>query len=335
LSDLSIIIVNYRSSHLILDCLQTIYRETKKINFEIIIVDNDSKDDSKTKLEKAFPGVQWVQMNYNAGFARANNEGIKNSKGDIILLLNPDTLVESNAIDKCFERFLSSPYVACGVQLLNPDRSPQISGNYFMTGGMNCLLPLPYLGNFLGSLGKFFGVKSPSIPGATQMEEVDWINGAFLMVKKQSIKKAGLMDEDFFLYAEEAEWCYRLRKSGKICLFGEIHVIHLQGETANEIFGSPGKGYFNLYDRRGLQIMLSNFVRIRKQFGIFWFLFNLLVYTLEIPVFFVGVLLSNLLFGKKAKFSLSEFYRFTKNMATIWRLTNTIIRNKPHFYKVI
>jgi GT2 family glycosyltransferase len=335
LSDLSIIIVNYCSSQLILDCLQTIYLETGKINFEIIIVDNDSQDESKTKLEKAFPEIRWVQMNYNAGFARANNEGIRNAKGDIILLLNPDTLVESGAIDKCYRRFLSSSYIGCGVQLLNPDRSPQISGNYFMTGGLNSLLPLPYLGDFLGSMGKLFSVKSPSIPEATQMVEVDWINGAFLMVKKQAINKIGLMDEDFFLYAEEAEWCYRLRKTGKICLYGDIHIVHLQGETANEIFGSEGKGYYNLYNKRGLQIIISNFVRIRKQFGVFWFLFNLLVYTLEIPVFLVGAVLSRLIYGSNAKFSLREFYQFTKNMAATWRLSFTIIRNKPHFYKVI
>ena len=335
MSDLSIIIVNYRSSQLILDCLKTIYRETKNINFEIIIADNDSQDESKIKLEKAFPEIRWVQMNYNAGFARANNEGIRNSKGDIILLLNPDTLLESDAIDQCYQRFVSSPYIACGVQLLNPDRSPQISGNYFMTGGLNCLLPLPYLGNLLGSMGKLLGVKSPSISDARQMMEVDWINGAFLMVKKQAINEAGLMDEDFFLYAEEAEWAYRLSKAGKVCLYGDIHVVHLQGETANEIFGSPGKGYYNLFNRRGLQIILSNFVRIRKQFGVFWFLINLMVYTLEIPVFFVGVLLTNLIFGRKAKFSPGDLYQFIKNMAAIWRLTYTIIKNKPHFYKVI
>lgn len=335
MSLLSIIIVNYRSSQLIHDCLQTIYRETQKIDFEIIVVDNASQDDSRVKLEQAFPDIHWVQMNYNAGFARANNEGIRNSKGDAILLLNPDTLIVSEGIYKCFQRFLSSSFIACGVQLLNPDQSPQISGNYFMTGGLNCLLPLPYLGNLIGAIGKLFDVKSPSIPEATQNLEVDWINGAFLMVKKPAIEKSGLMDEDFFLYAEEAEWCYRLRKIGKICLFGDIHVIHLQGETANEIFGSLGKGYYNLYNRKGLQIILSNFVRIRKQFGIFWFLFNLVFYTIEIPVFFVGLILSRLFYGKKAKFSFNEFSQYTRNMVIIWGLSFTIIGNKPHFYKVL
>jgi GT2 family glycosyltransferase len=315
--------------------VQTIYRETKNIDFEIIIVDNASEDDSRMKLEENFPDIHWVQMSYNAGFARANNEGIRISKGEAVLLLNPDTLIVSEAMDRCFQRFLSSSYVACGVQLLNPDQTPQISGNFFMSGGLNCLLPLPYLGNLTGGVGKLLHVKSPSVPEAVQNIEVDWINGAFLMAKKQAIEKAGLMDEDFFLYAEEAEWCYRLRKIGRICLFGDLHVIHLQGETANEIFGSKGKGYYNLYNKKGLQIVLSNFVRIRKQFGIFWFLFNLLIYTIEIPVFFVGLLFSHLFYGRKAKYSFNNFYQYTKNMVIIWGLSFTIIRNKPHFYKAL
>ena len=155
------------------------------------------------------------------------------------------------------------------------------------------------------------------------------------MVRKSALVKSGLMDEDFFLYAEEAEWCYRLRKIGKICLYGQLHIVHLQGETANEVFDSAGKGYYNLYNQKGLQIMLSNFVRIRKQSGIFWFLVNLLCYTMEIPIFLVGVIMSRLLFGQKAKYSIDEFIQFAKNLGTVWGLSITIMKNRPYFYKVL
>jgi GT2 family glycosyltransferase len=301
----------------------------------VIIVDNDSQDDSRGILENAFPRIRWIQMNNNAGFARANNEGIRKAAGETVLLLNPDTLIEDEAIDNCYELFLPAEYVACSVQLLNEDRTPQITGNYFMMGGLNWLLPLPYLGKFIFGLAKLFGVKSPNIPGATQLVEVDWVNGAFLMVRKSALVKSGLMDEDFFLYAEEAEWCYRLRKIGKICLYGQLHIVHLQGETANEVFDSAGKGYYNLYNQKGLQIMLSNFVRIRKQSGIFWFLVNLLCYTMEIPIFLVGVIMSRLLFGQKAKYSIDEFIQFAKNLGTVWGLSITIMKNRPYFYKVL
>jgi len=155
------------------------------------------------------------------------------------------------------------------------------------------------------------------------------------MVKKVAIEKAGLMDEDFFLYAEEAEWCGRLRKLGKLCIYGQLHVIHLQGASANETFGSEGKGYYNLYDRKGLQIMLSTFVRIRKQFGSGWFLVLLAFYLLEVPVFLAGVLLSRLFRGRRSRYTFNQFRQYCKNFMTVMGKTTIILRNKPYFYKVL
>jgi len=330
---LSIIIVNYKSAQLICDCVQSIYAQNSSSNFEIIVVDNDSKDGSKEQILALFPKIIWVEINYNSGFARANNEGIKRSKSDIVLLLNGDTIIENNAIEKCFHQFQSSAFVACGVQLLNPDRSPQISGNYAMKGGLNYLLPLPFLGILLKSFANMFGVKKPNVPDASGIVEVDWINGAFLMVKKNAIEKAGLLDEDFFLYAEEAEWCSRLKKVGKLCIYGDINVIHLQGETSNETFNSSGKGYMNLFDKKGQQIMLSNLVRIRKEFGVAWFMIILSFYILEIPVFLVGVLISKIFLSKK--YSFQQTKKYAENVFCLIKLSPTIIKGKPHFYKVL
>lgn len=300
--ELSIIIVNYKSSGLILNCLKSIFLQPSKINFEILILDNFSNDNSENIIRRQFPQVKWFEMGYNSGFARANNEGIRKSTGNAVLLLNADTIIENNALEKCYKNFIHSGYVACGVQLLFADRTPQISGNYFMKGGLNYLLPLPYLGNFFKEFATLLKVKKPNVPEAKDIVEVDWINGAFLMVKRFAIDKAGLLDEDFFLYAEEAEWCSRLKKAGKLCIYGDINVIHLQGETTSETYGLTGKGYKNLFDKRGLQIMLSNFVRIRKQFGIFWFLFGLFIYCIEIPVLFFDFIISNLFFKKRFHF---------------------------------
>ncbi len=331
--DLSIIIINYKCGQLIIDCIRSIIHQHSIFNYEIIIVDNNSNDDSKEILTGLFPAIKWIEMNYNSGFARANNEGIRNATGENILLLNPDTIIEGNAIEKCYHSFYKSGYVACGVQLLNVDRTPQISGNYAMKGGLNYLLPLPFTGNVLKFFASIFNVKKPNVPDAKGIVEVDWINGAYLMVKQQAIRTAGLMDEDFFLYAEEAEWCSRLKKIGKLCIYGEINIIHLQGEISNEIFASSGKGYFNLFDRKGLQIMLSNLVRIRKQFGITWFLFILFIYVLEIPIFFIGVVFSIIIFSKK--YSFLQVKNYAMNILSILKLTPRILRNQPHFYKVL
>jgi len=329
---LSIIIVNYKSAGLILDCLRSLYAMPGEYPFEVLVVDNASGDDSQQLVTTAFPGVHWLNFNYNAGFARANNEGIRQAAGDTVLLLNGDTLPDAPTILSCYRRLLESGYIAAGVQLLNPDGSPQVSGMYVMKGGLNYLLPLPYLGSLIRAAGQAVKVKAPHVRGADvaggAAVEVDWINGAFLMVRKDAIEKAGLLDEDFFLYAEEAEWCSRLKKTGPLCIFGDLNIVHLQGETANQEFGSTGKGYYNLYDRKGLQIMLSNFVRIRKQFGTGWFLVQLLFYLADIPVFFTGLAFSR-------RYSFAQFRHYCKNIGVILRLSPTIIGNKPYFYKVL
>jgi GT2 family glycosyltransferase len=323
---LSIIIVNYRSMPLLLDCLETIYRETS-MPLELIVVDNDSNDNGESILRERFPEVQWVQMGYNSGFARANNEGIRRSTGEAVLLLNPDILIEERSIEKSFERMMASEHIACGIQLLNRDRTPQISGNYFIRGGINNLLPLPFLGKIIKRLGNFLKIKKTNIPEATSEVQVDWINGAFLMVKKTAIQKTGLLDEDFFLYAEEIEWCARLHKAGTLCIYGDLHIIHLQGETANEAFASAGQGYHNLFDRKGRQILVSNFLRIRKQFGTGWFLLHLFFYLAEIP-FFLFLTIS-------PRYTFRQWKGFCSNLLYLLRLTPSIISGRRRFYKVL
>ena len=333
--NLSIIIINYRSLDLIHDCLRSIYKSEPSVSFEIIIVNNEDLSGRNNPLPSEFPAIRWIDMQYNAGFARANNEGIRQAGGDAVLILNPDTIIPLNALDETYRQFSDSDYVACGVQLLNEDSSPQISGNYFVPGGLNYLLPLPFIGKFVKAIGNLFSVKAPHVADSDSLIEVDWINGAFLMVKQSAIQKVGLMDEDFFLYAEEAEWCARLRKIGKLCIFGNVKVFHLQGISSNEAFSSAGKGYYNLYDNKGKQIILSNLVRIRKQYGLMWFLFDLCIYSLTIPVFLIGILISHL-FPKSGRFySFSDWAGFSRNMAYIWSKTPRILVNRPYFYKAL
>lgn len=333
--DCSIIIINYKSEALLADCLRSLYAHTTGINYEVIVVDNASGDNSEQIITEKFPHVRWIQLNYNAGFARGNNAGIRASNGKTVLLLNADTIIPGNAIGNCCTSLLNSDYVAAGVQLLNPDGSPQISGNYAMRGGLNYLLALPYLGSFLRFLGKISGVRKPNVPDSNDIVEVDWINGAFLMVKRDVIEKAGLLDEDFFLYSEEAEWCSRIKKYGRLCIFGKEKVIHLQGETANITFGSTGKGYYNLFDKKGLQIMVSNFLRIRKQFGLGWFFFHLLIYLLEIFIFPVFLFIEWAILLGNSRYTWRQCVKYAVNVLKLLALSPRIIVNKPYFYKVL
>jgi len=276
---LSIIIVNYKTPLLVIDCINSIKKQTCNIEYEIIVVDNFSCDNSVPAIKNAFEDVEVITIDYNAGFSRANNEGIRRSKGDIILLLNSDTVIVAEALDKCVASFIATDYVACGVQLLNADNSLQVSGQWFFPGNINIALKLPYLQTGYNLLKHLTGKKDKNFASDRgPVTEVDWINGAFLMVKTVVLDKAGLMDEDFFLYAEEAEWCSRLGKYGKMCLFNHAKVIHLQGESVKNAFETVEKGYYNIYDKKGFQFLISQFLHIRKQNGIGWLLFNYAIY---------------------------------------------------------
>lgn len=322
---LSIIIVNYRSTKYILDCLQSagpVLMQNKEI--EWIIVDNDSNDDGENQIRSLFPQVQFLQMGNNAGFARANNAGIKIAKGAHVLLLNPDTLLPENSILNCVQRLAASDCVACGVQLVHADKTPQFSGSYFTKGGLNHVLELPYWGKAVKWVANVLNVSKPSFIQVEKEIKVDWVSGAFLMVKQSAIKKAGLMDEDFFLYAEEVEWCSRLGKIGPLCLFGDITMVHLIGTT-----------YSNLSDKTGLQLMISNHVRIRKQYGIFWFILLLLNYTWAVPYAFIASVIIHTIKGKSPFTELDYLSGFAKNVGTIWTMLPTIILGKKYFYKFL
>lgn len=331
---LSIIIVNYKSTSLILDLLTSAAKYMEIGQFQWIVVDNASDDDAGAAIQQQFPFVQFHDMGYNGGFARANNAGIRMAKGDAVLLLNPDTLCVDDSILRCYQRLGETEFSAAGVQLLDVHQQPQISGSYFVKGGLNHLLPIPYWGSLVRWAGYRARTRVPGVQQAQSVQEVDWISGAFLMVKKEAIENAGLLDEDFFLYGEEVEWCSRLGKTGKLAIFGDQKIIHLEGATINKSQNIQEQGYYNLYDRKGLQLMVSNHLRVKKQYGNAWFLFLLLNYTWGVICFFVCSFFAQLFRLRSPFGEWGRAWRFAKNVGQLWMLAPTIMRNKPHFYKM-
>jgi GT2 family glycosyltransferase len=331
---LSVIIIYYKTPELLLDCLQSVHAFPVN-DLDILVIDNDSRDGIESTLSKNFPGVRYLNMGYNAGFARANNRGILESDAEFVLLLNSDTLVLHDAINRCLKQMESSDDVASGVQLLNVDGSPQISGNFAIRGGLNYLMPLPYTGNLFRWMALRLKVKRPSIPEVTDVQEVDWINGAFLMVRRTAIERAGLLDNSFFLYAEEAEWCHRLKKQGRLRIYGNLSVYHLQGASANEAFASGGHGYYNLFDRKGAQILVSNMLRIRKEFGVGWLLFHWMIQVLTIFIFGIGVYVEKIYSPQKIMFTFNQWKGFVRNMRLLTGMLPDMILNRKRFYKVL
>jgi GT2 family glycosyltransferase len=332
--DLSVIIINYKSSRLVTDCIESILQQTKQHSFEIILVDNNSEDDCEAKAKAVFPAVRWIQMGYNAGFARANNAGIRQAIGDLILLLNADTLVLDGALDKTIRLFKQADAVGCGVQLLNPDGTHQISGAHFIKGGLNFVLPLPYLGRFVRYWGYRLKSKIPSVTSVPEKLHVDWIVGAFLMVKKEVLPAAGLLDEDFFMYAEEIEWCARLRKQGKLILYAEPQIIHLGGGTSSDYYDTTEReNSKNMWNKKGRQIIVSMLLRIRKQYGIGWFILMTGLFVIDIPIFMVGLAIEKLV-KRQARYSWTNFGDYVKNVGVLLRYFFRILLNRPYFYKV-
>ena len=238
--DLSIIIVNYNSANHVINCIDSILQCKMKISYEIILVDNCSSQEDTQSIQKRFPDVQLLQMGYNAGFARANNRGIEKSKGAYILLLNADTLVRENAIERVYHSFSSQEkYIACGVQLLNADGTLQHSGAKFVKGGTNTLLPLPYLGKFIKKSATKMSFSQPNVFEVSNDIEVDWVVGAFILTSRKVIEKAGKLDEDFFMYAEEVDWCQQVRRAGwAIWQQPAALVTHIGGASSRQFRGA-------------------------------------------------------------------------------------------------
>lgn len=334
--DLSVIIVNYKTPQLVIDCIESIYAQTKEHRFEIIVADNDSRDGSREQILSKFASVQWVDMGYNSGFARANNAGIKIANGRYILLLNGDTIVLDGALDKCIHLMEQNPQVAaCGVQLLNTDGTTQISGAHTVKGGLNVLLTIPYIGNVVRYWGYRLKTKVPSIQhiGGDKVE-VDWIIGAFIMARKTAINKSALLDEDFFMYAEEMEWCSRLKKQGQLCLFSKPKVVHIGGGSSQSAFNTDGwDNTYDVWSRKARQIMLSHLVRVRKEFGAGWFLVIQFFYILGVPVFIGGWLIEKL-FSRKPRYQWRHVTGYSKNVLSVLKYFFRILMNQPFFYKL-
>jgi GT2 family glycosyltransferase len=204
-----------------------------------------------------------------------------------------------------------------------------------MKGGLNHLLPLPYWGAFLKGAFSWFVKEKPAFIAVPANQEVDWISGAFLMVKRKALEQTQGMDESFFLYAEEVEWCSRLGKLGKLVIFGDLHTIHLIGQSIQEASGAADNSYTNLSDKKGFQLMVSNHLRIRKQYGIFWLFFQLINHAWTILFSMIIGVMEYIVKGKSLKDGYIKWHGFSSNIVKLWGLIPQLLKPKNHFFKYL
>ena len=322
---LSVVIVNYHSMPWLTKLFASVAQLYASENIEWIVVNNASGPNDKQELLDQFSFIQWLEIGYNAGFARACNKGLEATKGDAVLLLNPDTYFTDNSLVTCYNYLKDSDAVACGVQLYTPEGIPQYSASHFMRGGLNYLLKIPIWGSILKKLAAGVNVSKPSLDKAVGTQQVGWISGAFLMAKKDAINKAGMLDTSFFLYGEEVEWCYRLGKIGTLELYGNLSVVHLEGVNISNASGSAVNDYNYLYDKKGLQLMVSNHLLVRKVFGISWCLFHYFNYMWGALI----CLIANPMNQKK------NAVRFMGNCLRLTTWIPAILFNVKKLYKVL
>lgn len=230
--DVSIIIVSWNTKDILYGCLKSISEQTKKIDYEIIVVDNASADGSAEMVKKNFPSFILIENSKNRGFAAANNQGIAITKGCYVLLLNSDTIILNDAISKTVFFADNNPdaaVVACKV--LNPDGTLQLSC-FMFPSLLNMLLSSSYIYK-LFPRSKFFGREQMTWWDRNHARDVDVVTGCFMLVRQTAIEQIGSMDEQFFMYGEETDWCYRFKQAGWKVMFAPAgEIIHLGNQSA-------------------------------------------------------------------------------------------------------
>lgn len=269
--DVSIIIVNYNTKELIKACIQSIYENVSGISYEIIVVDNASSDDSISMLKTDFMDVKLIESAVNGGFAYANNIGIKNSNGRYVFLLNSDTVIVKDAIQKMVEYMDENKSIGMlGPKLLNKDLTHQTSISGFPSFKrevyhmykLKNVLKIPFVKSFFVKFGGKFGSKDvqqymKNFQRIEEPEEVQVLVGAALLVRRAVIDDIGMLDERYFMYYEEIDFCLQASKAGwSRVYYPYAKIIHLIGQSSEKI------GAITFYERYRSMILY-----FRKNFG--------------------------------------------------------------------
>jgi len=225
--DLSIVIVSWNTRELLRECLDSVFATVRRFDFEIFVVDNASHDYTVHIVRAEFPSVRLIENRENVGFARANNQAIRHSRGRYLMLLNTDTVVQPGALEHMVAFLDDHPEAgALGCKLLNPDGTVQRSCWHGFPSLLDALVEALYLWRFVPNARLVRMVEIP-ISEMDQVLEVDHVLGACMMVRSETVEQIGLLDESFFLFLEETDWCYRMKQKGwKTYYTPDAQIIH-------------------------------------------------------------------------------------------------------------
>lgn len=234
--ELSVVIVNYNTRRDLENCLESIYSGAPDSRFEVSVVDNDSRDGSADMVEARFPHVRLIRAGANLGFSRANNLALRESQGEFVLLLNPDTIVTPHAFHKVIAFLRRTPEAGmAGCRLQKADGTldlacrrsfPSAFDGFCRASGLSRLFPK----------SRLFARYNLTYLPEDEVAEVEAVNGAFMLARREAVCDVGLLDEDYFMYMEDLDWCFRFRQKGwKIFYVPEAIVIHLKGQAGKSV----------------------------------------------------------------------------------------------------
>ena len=230
--ELSIIIVNYNVKEFLQNLLHSIEKASSNILKEIIVVDNASDDGSVEVIKEKFPSVKLLENKNNVGFGRANNQGLAIAKGKYILFINPDCIVSEDTLDKMISFFESHPDCGlAGCKILNSDGTLQLACRRSFPGPWTSFTKVTGLSNIFPT-SKIFARYNLTYLDENKTYEVDAVSGSFMMIRKEVYQKTNGFDEQFFMYGEDLDLCYRVQKNDyKVFYVHSTQIIHYKGES--------------------------------------------------------------------------------------------------------
>jgi len=231
---LSVVIVNYNVRYYLEQCLLSVEKALCGVNGEVFVVDNNSTDDSVSVLRAKFPWVQFIENKENVGYSRANNQAIQQSRGEYVLLLNPDTFIGESSLRECIAFMDSNPQAGmCGVSMLKDDGTfapesrrgvPTVFTAFCKMSGLCGLFPK----------SRLFGRYYMQYLDKQRISEIEIVSGAFMFIRKSVLDKVGLLDETFFMYGEDVDISYRVFKAGYKNYYIPTNILHYKGESTKK-----------------------------------------------------------------------------------------------------
>lgn len=298
--DLSIIIVNYNVKEFLQNLIYSIEKAGKNISYEVIVVDNASDDGSIEMLRSKFPDIQLIANTGNAGFSKANNQGLKVAKGDFLLLLNPDTLVQEDTFETLIN-FLKNNDDAgmAGCKVLNPDGTLQLACRRSFPGPWTSFSKVTGLSAIFPK-SKFFARYNLTYLDENDTYEVDAISGSFMMLKREVYEKIGGLDEIFFMYGEDLDWCYRVQKAGyKVYYVHSTQIIHYKGESTKRSTFNETKVFYSAmhifvkkhFSKSFLILFFLRFAILIRGILAFAGKYKIVVLSILLDIFFYNVII--------------------------------------------